>query len=501
MSDLSSILLAVAKRIEQNKLYSFLPYGHPDTLCPHGELWITRNAQGVWHNWSNSTWQYDFLNSQTAQTALIAGNRLGKSEVGAVRVAYHATGRYPDWYKGKRYSGNITIWCCAISAEFSRDVQQAKLLGDSDYNSDLFGTGYIPRECITEKPRYRQAGVSDTLDYIVVRRADGGIAKVFFKSYDQSWRKFGGRDVHHSWLDEQPDENNAKESRIYSEICARAWAVDGTIDLTMTPLLSGQNMLKALRENDNATILTASIYDVAHMSDDMRATAIASVPEHERDCRIYGVEMSGSGRVFMVNADDIIIDPIQIPRHWARIAGCDFGISKSHPAAGAWWAFDRDTDTAYLYDCYRAVDKTVAYHAYAFNSRGSWIPVAWPHDGMRRGNKSEGTILAMEYRKHGVAMLSRSARYKSDIGGPQPVEPAFADFNQRMLAGKLKVFSTCRHWIDEFRGMYRDDKGDIVARNDDAIKASIYGYMDRRYAISEQVANRNIVPLYSSPLA
>lgn len=499
MTDLVTLLSAVAKRIEQNKLYSFLPYGHPDTLHPVGATWAAKQSIDLWHDWSNSTWQYDFLNSQTSINALFAGNRLGKSEIGAARMAFHATGYYPKWYKGKRLSGNINLWCCAVSSEFSRDVQQQKLLGSSTYESDLFGTGYIPKDFITEKPKYRQAGVSDTIDFIPIRRLDGGIATIYFKSYDQGWRKFGGRDVHHIWADEQPDENNLKESRIFSEICARTWAVNGTIDLTMTPLLSGQNMLKLVRQNEDASIFTASIFDVPHISPEQRKKIITSTDEAERDCRIYGIEMSGSGRVFMVSDVDIIVEPIPIPRHWQRICGIDFGISRGHPAAGAWLAIDRDTDTIYLYDCYKAIGKTVEYQAYAIKSRGDWIPCAWPHDGMRKGNRAEGEILADDYRKHGVNMLTRSARYKRDVGGAQPVEPAFADLNERMLTGRFKVFSTCKHWFDEFRGMYRDDNGNIVARNDDVVKASIYAYMDKRYALSMQVAlSKNITPLYSS---
>lgn len=487
---IEAALAEIARRIEQNKLYLFLPYGHPDTLSPHGAIWADRNSAGVWHNWSNKPWQYDFLNSQTSANALFAGNRLGKSEVGAVRAAFHATGYYPDWYRGRRYKGNITVWCCAISSEFSRDVQQQKLLGDSDCNSELYGTGYIPRGCIIDKPKYRQAGVSDTIDYIATRRLDGGTAKTFFKSYDQGWRKFGGRDVHHCWMDEQPDENNLKEKRIFSEICARAWAVGGTLDMTMTPLLSAQDMVRAVKASPDASVFSASIFDVPHMNDLARQRAIDSVPEHERACRIYGVEMVGTGRVFMTNDSDIIVKPFEIPAHYARIAGADFGID--HPAAGAWCCWDRDSDIFYVYDIYKASNKTSLYHAEMFKSRGLWIPVAWPHDGLRRG-RADGLTFADEYRKHGVRMLSLSARYKTAIGGPQPVEPIFDEINERMLTGRWKVFSTCTEWFDEYRGMHRDDNGKIVDRRDDAVKASIYAYMMRRYAISSNIANSSNV--------
>lgn len=501
MDELSRLLAAAAKRIEENKLYSFLPYGHPDTLCPHGFTWQAKHEAGEWHEWSNSPWQYDFLNSTTAINAILAGNRLGKSDIAMDRMAYHATGYYPTWYKGRKFKGNITLWSCTLSSEFSRDVHQKKLLGSSDYASDLYGTGLIPRDAIIGKPQYRQAGVSDTIDYIQVRRRDGSIAELYFKSYDQGWRKFGGRDVHHSNVDEPPDETNKKEAGIWAEIMARSWAVDGTIDVTMTPRLRGQKLTKFLKTSPMVTLFTASMYDVPHISPANRQAAIDALDgdEEEIATRIYGKEYMGEGRVFMTNISEITVKPFEIPAHFARIAGCDFGIN--HPAAGAWLAYDRETDTIYVYDCYRMRKKTVEYHAYMFRSRGSWIPVAWPHDGMKPGNSREGSTLANDYRSHGVNMLPNSARYKHDVGGAQPVEPIFLELNERMQTGRFRIFETCRPLIDECMGMHRDETGKIVNLNDDIVKAVCYATMDRRYAIPYNRAFGNPRPSYARPLA
>jgi hypothetical protein len=34
---------------------------------------------------------------------LMAGNQIGKTMAGGMEAAMHATGRYPDWWKGRRF--------------------------------------------------------------------------------------------------------------------------------------------------------------------------------------------------------------------------------------------------------------------------------------------------------------------------------------------------------------------------------------------------------------
>src|SRR5574343_1318555 len=101
----------------------------------------------------------------------------------------------------------------------------------------------------------------------------------------------------------------------------------------------------------------------------------ARYPEWELDARTKGIPMMGEGRVFMVNEDDVRCAPFEIPNHYARICGIDFGIE--HYGAAAWIAWDRDRDVVYVYDCYRQKNELALYHAETIKSRGNWIPVAW----------------------------------------------------------------------------------------------------------------------------
>ena len=92
--------------------------------------------------------------------------------------------------------------------------------------------------------------------------------------------------------------------------------------------------------------------DAPHLTPEVQEQILGALPPHERDMRSRGIPMMGSGLVFPVDLETIMIDAIAIPDYWARIAAIDFGWD--HPTAVVWAAHDRDTDIVYIYDCYRA---------------------------------------------------------------------------------------------------------------------------------------------------
>ncbi len=412
---------------------------------------------------------------------LIAGNQLGKTYAGGAEVAMHATGEYPDWWEGKRFDKAPLIWTGSETNETSKEIIQKILLGTSEPNMELeeFGTGSIPGEKII-KVTTRQAGVKGVVDEILVKHPKG-TSRFALKTYEQGRAKWQGASVDLVWFDEEPD------SDIYSEGVTRTNATNGITFLTFTPLKGMSETVKRFLQPDPGDrprhTTTMTIYDAGHYTETEREGIISSYPEHERDTRAYGVPMMGEGLVWPVADKDIVIDPIPIPTHWARIAGCDFGID--HPAAGAWLAHDRDTDTVYLYDCYKKSDQGVAYHAQAFKSRDplDFIRVAWPHDGLKRDNKDPkaGSNIAKAYKDHGVYMMRNSARYDDESGGAQAVEPAVQDIYERMTTGRFKVFSTCQQFFEEKR-MYHRKNGQIVAVGEDIISAARMAMMQLRSA-------------------
>ena len=60
-------------------------------------------------------YQLKFHNSHASQRLLMAGNRVGKSFCGAMEMAYHCTGLYPNWWKGKKFNRPVRCWVGGVS--------------------------------------------------------------------------------------------------------------------------------------------------------------------------------------------------------------------------------------------------------------------------------------------------------------------------------------------------------------------------------------------------
>ena len=71
----------------------------------------------------------------------MAANRVGKTEgVGAYETTLHLTGRYPAWWKGRRFTKPISAWAAGQTSKTTRDIIQFALLG----KGPRYGTGMIP---------------------------------------------------------------------------------------------------------------------------------------------------------------------------------------------------------------------------------------------------------------------------------------------------------------------------------------------------------------------
>ena len=120
-------------------------------------------------------------------------------------------------------------------------------------------------------------------------------------------------------------------------------------------------------------------------------------------------------------------------------------------------------------------------HAAAVRPWGTWIPVAWPHDGLQH-DKGSGEQLAGQYRSHGLNMLHERATHAEGGNG---VEAGLMDMLERMQTGRFKVFAGLEEWMGEFR-LYHREKGRIVKERDDLLSATRYALMMRRFAEVER---------------
>jgi phage terminase large subunit-like protein len=452
-------ILAIAlKRIDQRKLLRYNPY----------------------------PWQREFhdMGRTKSQRLIMAANGVGKTLVGAAESAIHLSGQYPKWWKGRRFDRPVHLWVGSISNQTQRDYTQPALFGANI--GEALGTGFIPGECLDGRPRPRQAGIGDVVDIAYIRHVSGKNSTVTMKTYEQGWRMWQGAAPDIVWLDEQPDETAKDEKAIFSEVITRIFRSSGMMYATLTPLLGETDMIRHFMTAAPESPVWwrgATWDDAPHLKEEDKAAAKAAYGEHEIDVRTQGVPMMGSGRVFTMLEGDIKVPPKKIPDHWARIVGIDFGVD--HPAALAELAWDRDADVLYLVRTWRQRGADVPTHVDAIRGSDPWIPIAWPHDGLKRepGVDKGLKTLVQIYREAGAShMLGMSARYKNDTGGAQPVEPIVLEMQNRMRDGGFKVFDSCPEFFDEYRSYHRDDNGKIVPLRDDVIKAVMYGVMMRRYA-------------------
>jgi hypothetical protein len=223
------------------------------------------------------------------------------------------------------------------------------------------------------------------------------------------------------------------------------------------------------------SITRMTIEDAGHYTPERRAAIIASYPEHERDARTKGIPIMGSGRIFPIADEKVMIEAITIPKDWARINGLDFGYD--HPFAAVSCAWDRDADVWYVTACYRERQTTPVIHVASIKPWGEWIPCAWPHDGLQH-DKGSGEALAQQYAEQGLNTLPERATFEDGGNG---VEAGVIEMLDMMKTGRFKVFAHLKEWFDEFRLYHRKD-GKIVKERDDLLSATRYAFMMKRFA-------------------
>ena len=431
--------------------------------------------------------QFHETSKDSNQRLLMAANRIGKSFCGAAEMSYHLRGIYPDWWKGRRYDQPITAWAGGVSNETTRDIVQAELLGSPD-DPDAFGSGAIPKNYIIKTER--KPGVPNAKSVALIRHVSGGNSSLHFKAYEMGVEKWQGRSVDVVWLDEEPSRD------IYSQAVTRTLDRRGMVYMTFTPeagmtetvaafmnrIQAGQSLVNATWDDASEKIKSMKGQQ-GHLSEAVMEQILSAYSPHEREMRRYGRPSIGSGLIFPVDEEKIIIDPVEIKDHWPRIAAIDFGWD--HPTAVVWCAVDRDEDVFYVYDCHRESKASPAIHAQTIRSRPHFIPIAYPHDGNRRDSMGNPG-LADQYRNLGCNFLLEHFSNPPALGnnkGSNSIEEGLMAMLQSMEAGNFKVFSTLSNWFEEFR-MYHRKGGKVVPFRDDLMSATRYAFQSQRFAVS-----------------
>ena len=425
--------------------------------------------------------------AEANQRLLMAANRIGKSYCGSMELAYHLTGLYPKWWEGKRYGQPIVAWAGGVSNETTRDIVQFELLGSPD-DPEAFGSGTVPKNYIIKTER--KPGVPNAKSVALIKHVSGGNSSLFFKAYEMGVEKWQGRSVDCIWLDEEPSRD------IYSQAVTRTLDRKGMVYMTFTPeqgmtetvasfmnnLQTGQSLTNATWDDASETVMSLKGHK-GHLDEGVMQQILSSYSPHEREMRRYGRPSIGSGLIFPIQEEKLMIDPMPMQDHWPRIAAIDFGWD--HPTAVVWGAIDTEEEVFYVYDCYRMSKASPTVHSQTIRTRPHFIPIAYPHDGNRRDSMGNPG-LADQYRNLGCNMLLEHFTNPPALGenkGGNSIEEGLMAMLQAMENDKFKVFSTLSDWFEEFR-MYHRKGGKVVPIRDDIMSATRYAFQSQRFAVS-----------------
>lgn len=217
--------------------------------------------------------------------------------------------------------------------------------------------------------------------------------------------------------------------------------------------------------------------EVPHLTEDQKASILAGIPAWQRDSRSKGTPQLGAGAIFQVPESEIVCAPFPIPKHWTRSFGMDVGW---HRTAATWLAHDRDTGTLYLYDEYYRGEAEPSVHAAAIKNRGAWIPGAI--DPAARGRSQiDGKKLFDMYVDLGLD-IEKAVNAR---------EAGIYEVWERLSQARLKIFRTCANTLSEYRLYRRDEKGQVVKKNDHLMDTLRYNIMT---GVARGIVEPNTVP-------
>ena len=428
------------------------------------------------------------------QRLLLSANRSGKTATAAYELTCHLTGLYPPWWTGRRFDRPIEAWAAGDTSGTTRNIIQVALLGPTSTLESKQWAGMIPRPLVYDTSR--KQGLPDAVSTIWVRHLSGGVSTLELLSYDQKREAFQGTTRAVVWLDEEPPAD------IYSESLIRTMTCDGLMIVTMTPLmgltpflaewLERSVLARTGGEDEGAALVSAhsnvfgssesaetaeapdlgalSRYtamitwdECPHLSDKAKTEMLREFPPYQREARSRGIPALGSGAIYPVPEREIRCDPFEIPAHWPRVWGADTDAGVGWTAA-AWLAWDRDANVGYLYDVYKRRHAEPAVHIDAIKARGAWIPGIADAAGMAVTVHDSEQVIAI-WRRGGL-----------DVALPEKsLEAGIQQVWELLSAGRLKVFSSCGAFFDEYRLYRRDDKGRVVKQHDHVMDCCVGG--------------------------
>lgn len=415
--------------------------------------------------------------------AFIGGNGSGKSLWASIESYYHMSGLYPAWWKGHRFNCPIDAWLCGRETKILRDGLQEILFGG--IGDDDIGSGIIPRKELTDDhgviQKWAMAGTSNCIGQFRVRHYTHGIfdgwSKCEFKTYAQGWAEFQGPTRQWIVFDEEPD-----DEKIFAECVARLRGKDGnppghflaaftptaglrTVYLSFVP--NGVYPENGIHPSDPSKFTARVGWSASpHLDEEWKRSAIENwklTDPTNIEARTEGYAAMGSGRVYPIDEQFVVIPKVRIPDFWPKAYGMDPGQANF---ACVWVAMDPNTGVKYVYDEYKHGHVNYILHVEAIKNRGEWIAGGIdPHEAVKP--RDDGDTVQNYFESHNLSLVAAK-------GDPDALR---IRIRAMLDSGSLKITDNCTGIIGEIR-TYRYDANDPnkIARNqeDHRLDALLY---------------------------
>ena len=425
------------------------------------DLGITDSNSGMWILGAEKVekLRWDFVFDFTVpiyHNYICAGlihHNSGKSHIAAFIVSCHATGIYPSWWQGIRFSDPPSIGVVSITAEQLRKSSQKKLMGEF-YN---LGTGFIPKDKII-RTTSRQ-GVVGALDTALIRHVSGGITKIEFMLNEQGQEKFMGFEWNFCWGDEELDKE------VFDEIKMRLLDLGGYMLLSFAPLKGQTDLIQHIDTipEEYIDIFRLDWYSNPHLPKDAVAEMEATMSDSDKESRKLGRANYGEGRVFTFPPEKYTCDPFEVEPWWPVLGAIDPGYGHATGAVKGYE--DPESGVIYITAEYWSKENTPIIHAPVFKSWGN-MEFKLDRKSKTRDQTSGMSVMDM-YLDLGLNVTEAETNAGS-------VEASIAMINTLIMQGKLQIFKTCRKLLDQM-AMYRRAKNkstgkvSIVMKDNDLI--------------------------------
>lgn len=402
----------------------------------------------------------------------------GKSHAAAHRVAWDATGLYPDWYTGPKTERGPDMWVIGDTNENTRDNCQRKLFGP---NPDSPGWTDKPGEEALLHTRYivgkptRRTGVPGAFDSVFVKHVPSDtLTKITFKSHSMDQQALASWTGDRVWVDEElPKEK-------FDELLMRIIRRQGQLLLSFTPLLGLTDLVKFLLAAPADTVTKDFLgWDqVRHLSEaskDAVRRMYASQPGVLK-ARMEGKPTTNSGLIFPFASGDISYDPakLAISTRWLYLGGLDVGWR--HPTGAVATAWDPMTDVAYLYATYKQAERPYLYHHAQLQG---WGPnMTFMIDpASSQVNQGTGMRILEELWKlaHGKDYEDIPEDKRKYIKADNTFLTTMDEMWHRFETRRLLVNKDCLDWFEEYQGYaWNEDGTGPVKKRDDLIDPTRY---------------------------